>query len=73
MRVNTVSPGLIDTPIRATMPADRKKAMLDHAAATLPAKRVGQAEDVADAILMLMTNPFTTGSTLFVDGGGMIS
>ncbi|HEU5256586.1 MAG TPA: SDR family oxidoreductase [Vicinamibacterales bacterium] len=73
VRVNTVSPGLIDTPIRAAMPADRKKAMLDHAAATLPAKRVGQANDIADAILMLMTNPFTTGSTLFVDGGGMIS
>jgi NAD(P)-dependent dehydrogenase (short-subunit alcohol dehydrogenase family) len=73
VRVNTVSPGLIDTPIRAAMPADKKKAMLDHAAATLPVKRVGQAEDVADAILMLMTNPFTTGSTLFIDGGGMIS
>ena len=73
VRVNTVSPGLIDTPIRTAMPADKKKAMLDHAAATLPARRVGQAEDVADAILMLMTNPFTTGSTLFVDGGGMIS
>src|SRR5258705_549672 len=73
VRVNTVSPGLIDTPIRAAMPADRKKAMLDHAAATLPARRVGQAEDIADAILMLMTNPLTTGSTLFVDGGGMIS
>ena len=73
VRVNTVSPGLIDTPIRAAMPADKKKAMLDHAAATLPARRVGQADDVADAILMLMTNPFTTGSTVFVDGGGMIS
>jgi NAD(P)-dependent dehydrogenase (short-subunit alcohol dehydrogenase family) len=73
VRVNTVSPGLIDTPIRAAMPADRKKAMLDHAAATLPARRVGQAEDIADAILMLMTNPFTTGSTVFVDGGGMIA
>ena len=73
VRVNTISPGLIDTPIRAAMPADRKKAMLDHAAATLPARRVGQAEDVADAILMVMTNPFTTGSTIFIDGGGMIS
>ena len=73
VRVNTVSPGLIDTPIRAGMPADRKKAMLDHAAATLPARRVGRAEDVAAAILMLMTNPFTTGSTIFVDGGGMIA
>ena len=73
VRVNTVSPGLIDTPIRATMPADKKKAMLDGAAATLPARRVGQPEDVADAILMLMTNPFTTGSTLFIDGGGVDS
>ena len=73
VRVNTVSPGLIDTPIRAAMPADKKKAMLDHAAATLPARRVGQADDVADAILMLMTNPFMTGSTLLIDGGGMIS
>src|SRR6266550_813727 len=73
VRVNTVSPGLIDTPIRGAMPADKKKAMLDHAAATLPARRVGQPEDVAEAILMLMTNPFTTGSTLFVDGGGMIA
>lgn len=73
VRVNTVSPGLIDTPLRAAMPPDKKKAMLDHAAATLPARRVGQAEDVAEAILMLMTNPFTTGSTLLIDGGGMIS
>ena len=73
VRVNTVSPGLIDTPIRASMPADKKKAMFDGAAATLPARRVGQPEDVADAILMLMTNPFTTGSTLFVDGGGLIA
>src|SRR5438552_3224243 len=72
VRVNTVSPGLIDTPIRAAMPADKKKMMLVHAAATLPARRVGQPEDVAEAILMLMTNPFTTGSTLLVDGGGMI-
>src|SRR5215510_7372380 len=73
VRVNTVSPGVIDTPIRAAMPPDKKKAMLDHAAATLPAKRVGQAEDGADAIVMLITNPFTTARTLCVDGGGMIS
>jgi len=73
VRVNTVAPGLIDTPIRAAMPADQKQKMFDQAAATLPARRVGQPEDVAEAILMLMTNPFTTGSTLFVDGGGSIA
>ena len=73
VRVNTVSPGLIDTPIRAAMPADQKQTLYDHAAATLPARRVGQPEDVADAIVLLMTNPFTTGSTLFIDGGGSIA
>ena len=73
VRVNTVSPGLIDTPIRAAMPADQKQKMYDQAASTLPARRVGQPEDVAEAIVMLMTNPFTTGSTLFVDGGGSIA
>jgi NAD(P)-dependent dehydrogenase (short-subunit alcohol dehydrogenase family) len=73
VRVNTVSPGLIDTPIRAAMPAEQKQKMFDQAAATLPARRVGQPEDVADAIVMLMTNPFTTGSTLFIDGGGSIA
>ena len=73
VRVNTVSPGMIDTPIRAAMPADKKQALLDNIAASLPVKRIGQPEDVADAILMLMTNPFTTGSTLFVDGGGLIA
>jgi NAD(P)-dependent dehydrogenase (short-subunit alcohol dehydrogenase family) len=73
VRVNTVSPGLIDTPIRAAMPAEAKQKMFDHVASTLPVKRIGQPEDVADAILMLMTNPFMTGSTLFVDGGGLIA
>jgi NAD(P)-dependent dehydrogenase (short-subunit alcohol dehydrogenase family) len=73
VRVNTVAPGLIDTPIRAAMPAEQKQKMFDQTAATLPARRIGQPEDVADAIVMLMTNPFTTGSTLFVDGGGSIA
>ena len=73
VRVNTVAPGLIDTPIRAAMPADQKQKLFDHLTATLPVRRVGQPEDIADAILMLMTNPFATGSTLFVDGGGSIA
>ena len=73
VRVNSVSPGIIDTPIRAAMPADARQKMLEGAAAALPVKRVGQADDIADAIILLMTNPFTTGTTLFVDGGGSIA
>ena len=50
-----------------------RQARFEQIAAALPVKRVGQPEDVADAVLMLMANPFTTGSTIFVDGGGMIA
>lgn len=73
VRVNTVSPGLIDTPLHAGMaPADRQ-AMFDRTAARLPARRVGQPMDVASAILFVATNPFVTGSTVTVDGGGTIA
>ena len=55
------------------MPDDAKRAMFERLSASLPARRIGQPEDIAQAILMLMTNPFTTGSTVFVDGGGLIA
>lgn len=35
----------------------------------LPAQRFGTPEDIAHAMLFLMTNPYMTGHTLFVDGG----
>jgi len=41
-------------------------------AARLPLKRVGHSEDIADAVLFLMSNQFVTGITLTVDGGGML-
>lgn len=72
-RVNCVSPGLIDTPIWAHMEADARTAFFDKVAASLPAKRIGQPEDVAAAVLYLMKTPFATGSTLRIDGGGAIA
>ncbi|HUN50598.1 MAG TPA: SDR family oxidoreductase [Candidatus Sulfotelmatobacter sp.] len=73
VRVNTVSPGLIDTPIWAGMAAADREAMFERTAARLPARRVGQPEDVAAAILFVATNRFATGSTVTVDGGGTIA
>lgn len=73
VRVNTVSPGLIDTPIYNGMdPADRQ-AMFARAAEKLPVRRFGHPEDIAAAILFLAANPFATGSTVTVDGGGTIA
>ncbi len=72
IRVNTVSPGLIATPLWDKLPADARQSMYDNAAARLPVQRVGQAEDVANAVLYLATTGFATGSTVLVDGGGAI-
>jgi NAD(P)-dependent dehydrogenase (short-subunit alcohol dehydrogenase family) len=52
-------------------PADRS-ALFAQVAASLPARRVGQAHDVAQAIIFLMTNPFATGSILHLEGGAML-
>ena len=73
VRVNTVSPGLIDTPLWRGMPDTDRKAMFARTAERLPARRVGQPEDIAQAILFVSTNPFATGSTITVDGGGTIA
>jgi len=72
IRFNVVSPGIIDTPTRAAMPADARKAMLENVAKSLPVKRVGQAEDCAEQILLMLRNTFMTGSIVYIDGGGML-
>ena len=73
VRVNAVSPGLIETPLWSGMPEEKRAAMFAGAAVRLPARRVGQPEDIARAVLFLVTTPFATGSTVRVDGGGAIA
>jgi NAD(P)-dependent dehydrogenase (short-subunit alcohol dehydrogenase family) len=73
VRVNTVSPGLIATPLWAKLNEQARQNMYEGAAARLPAKRVGHPEDVANAIVYLASTPFATGSTVLVDGGGAIA
>lgn len=73
VRVNAVSPGVIDTPIRAAMPEAARKEMLAKTAAALPVGRVGAAEDIAWQILSFMANGFATGSIVYVDGGALVN
>lgn len=72
VRVNNVSPGIIDTPIRAAMPEAARREMLAKAAASLPVGRVGLSEDIAMQIVAFMTNGFATGSVLYLDGGALV-
>ena len=73
VRVNCVSPGIIDTPIRAAMPEAARLDMLAKTAAALPVGRVGVGEDIARQILTFMTIGFATGSIVYIDGGALIT
>jgi NAD(P)-dependent dehydrogenase (short-subunit alcohol dehydrogenase family) len=73
VRVNTVSPGLIDTPLHDRMEPTAREALYERMRQSLPARRMGKPEDVAQAIVLAATNPFMTGTTINVDGGGRYS
>jgi NAD(P)-dependent dehydrogenase (short-subunit alcohol dehydrogenase family) len=62
VRVNAVSPGVIETPLH-------DPASYEGLAALHPLGRVGEVSDVADAILYLERATFVTGEILHVDGG----
>jgi len=69
IRVNTVSPGVIDTGAWDALGTEGKRAYFDEISSTNPARRIGTTDDVADAVLFAMTNGFLTGVTLKIDGG----
>lgn len=70
IRVNTISPGFIDTPIHEHMaPADQLENTFAEITDTLLIKRIGSPEEVAHAAVYLMENGYTTGETLVIDGG----
>jgi NAD(P)-dependent dehydrogenase (short-subunit alcohol dehydrogenase family) len=73
VRVNAVSPGLIETPLWDGLPEEKRKAMFESTAARLPVRKIGQPADIANAVLFLLTTPFATGSTVRVDGGSVIA
>ncbi len=68
-RINAVAPGLTDTAAWHRVPAEIRADMYAKAAAQTPAGRVGQPEDVAQAIASCVVNPFITGVVLPCDGG----
>jgi NAD(P)-dependent dehydrogenase (short-subunit alcohol dehydrogenase family) len=73
LRVNAVSPGVIDTQWWDVLPADQKAAFFEAAAAAAPARRVGRPQDVADAVLYLAGAGFVTGTVLEVTGGANLT
>ncbi|RFU49715.1 SDR family oxidoreductase [Paraburkholderia sp. DHOC27] len=69
LRVNAVSPGVIDTAWWDKLPEAARTELFEQQARTLPVGRVGRPDDVAHAIRFLMENTFMTGSVIECDGG----
>ena len=68
VRVNTIAPGLIDTPIYGEGEgSDKFKAHLGQS--VLFPKRLGSGDELASMVIELLTNPYMNGETIRVDGG----
>jgi 3-oxoacyl-[acyl-carrier protein] reductase len=67
INVNCISPGLIATPVTTSFPPEIKDRLLK----TIPLRRMGQAVDIANAVLFLASDEagFITRQTIHVSGG----
>ncbi len=65
IRVNSVSPGVVETRMHACFSAEEKAAIKEE----IPLGRIGRSEDVAKAVLFLEENEYVTGVDLPVNGG----
>jgi NAD(P)-dependent dehydrogenase (short-subunit alcohol dehydrogenase family) len=73
VRVNAVSPGVIDTPWWAFLPEAQRRSQFDAIAAETPVARIGRAADVADAVNYIVHAGFVTATVLPVDGGSTVA
>ncbi len=69
LRVNAVSPGVIDTPWWDFVPGEQRQAIFADYAGKTPVRRIGTADDIARAIDFLIKDSFMTGHVLTCDGG----
>ena len=65
IRCNAIAPGFVETDMTAALSEDLQKQMLE----TIPLKRYGQVDDIAQAAVFLAKNTYITGQVLHVDGG----
>ena len=65
IRVNSVSPGVIDTPMKSHFTAEEMSLLRDE----IPMGRIGTGDDVANAVVYLAENEYVTGINISVNGG----
>ena len=73
IRVNVVAPGVVRSPLWSTMDEAEQERLYKETGAAIPAGRVGEVTDIAQAYLFCVTQPFATGTVLTVDGGAVLA
>lgn len=71
-RVNTLSPGPIDTPILSKTLGEGRQAYVEALTRTLPLHRLGTPEEAGDAVVFLMAYGWMNGAVLNIDGGSRL-
>ena len=66
IRVNTIAPGIIDTPLLAGLPEPAKASLGKQ---VLHPKRLGRPEEYADLVMFLVEHEYMNGETIRMDGG----
>jgi NAD(P)-dependent dehydrogenase (short-subunit alcohol dehydrogenase family) len=69
LRVNAISPGVIDTGAWDALGEQGKADYFARTSASNPVRRIGTAQDIAAAVTFALTSTFLTGQTLHIDGG----
>jgi NAD(P)-dependent dehydrogenase (short-subunit alcohol dehydrogenase family) len=72
IRVNAVSPGLVDTPWWNGLPEDAKREYFAQTATTLPVRHIASAQEIAEVVALAATNANLTGTIIETDGGARL-
>jgi len=73
IRVNTISPGPVDTPMWDRYTPEQKRQFLAGAASHVPLRRVAKPEEIGEVIIACMTSTYITGTVIPVDGGSTLA
>ena len=69
MRVNLVAPGAVSTPLFDSIPKDKLDEIVEVYKNATAVGQMGKIEDVAEAYIYLMKDPFVTGTVIDTNGG----
>lgn len=72
IRVNTVSPGAVDTELWDHLPADKRSSLFEGMKAGTTTGKVAKPEDIAESFLYLMKDHNISGSVISTNGGHLL-